>query len=311
MSKDAQPSALAAGMANAIAGSLGGAIAMSILYPFETMRLRMQAQTRDENGELQYSSMADCARQILDEEGIKGFYVRLAGSVFGVALANLVYYFWANFFKYRLYGKRSVTPRQNLVSSCLGGICNVLMLNPYWVANTQMMLNQRRGRKGKYKNVLDAIYQIYQEKGLSDGPYSGLVPSIMLISNPCVQFVVYESLLLRLKLLLKKGQLSSYQYFLLGAFAKFCATITTYPLQVIKTQFQKEDCPYANVSDAVQKITLNYTSVEGLYQGMGAKLTQTVSNTALMFVLYERILLFSMAFSRNLVDGASIRKKIA
>ena len=60
--------------------------------------------------------------------------------------------------------------------------------------------------------------------------------------------------------------------FAFEAFAKFCATITTYPLQVIKTQFQKEDCPYENVSDAVQKITLNYTSVEGLYQGMGAKL---------------------------------------
>jgi len=303
LSKEIPPSPLAAGLANAVAGSVGGAIAMSILYPFETIRLRMQAQERKKNGELQYKSMADCARQILDEEGIKGFYVRLGGSVFGVALANLVYYFWANFFKYRLYGKRSVSPRQNLVSSCLGGICNVVVLNPYWVANTQMMLSQRNGKQGRYKNVIDAIIKLYKEKGLADGPYSGLVPALMLISNPCVQFVVYESLLLRLKILLKQGQLSSYQYFLLGAFAKFCATITTYPLQVIKTQFQKANCPYTDVYDAVKNLTQNFTNVDGLYQGMGAKLTQTVSNTALMFVLYERVLVLSMRASRKAIDG--------
>ncbi len=83
-----------------------------------------------------------------------------------------------------------------------------------------------------------------EEKGLK-GFYRGLLPSLMLITNPAVHFVVYEQLIKLCKQSLGRGStdfggplpdLSSWQYFLIAGTAKAIATVLSYPFQVRRNQ---------------------------------------------------------------------------
>eukprot|EP00515_Schizochytrium_aggregatum_P014305 CAMPEP_0202094298 /NCGR_PEP_ID=MMETSP0964-20121228/48973_1 /ASSEMBLY_ACC=CAM_ASM_000500 /TAXON_ID=4773 /ORGANISM="Schizochytrium aggregatum, Strain ATCC28209" /LENGTH=461 /DNA_ID=CAMNT_0048662553 /DNA_START=84 /DNA_END=1470 /DNA_ORIENTATION=+ len=177
----------------------------------------------------------------------------------------------------------------------------------------------------RYAGVLDAMVKIGRRDGLA-GLWSGVGPSLILVSNPSVQFASYEWLkraLLRFKLKIEPGvkdfthfddilddhtdhvvseavtgpQLNSLEYLFLGAFAKMIATVVTYPLQVAQTRLRaqntsapKEDGPepYRGTLDCLVGIYRD-EGLAGLYRGMEAKLWQTCLTSAFMFAAYERI----------------------
>ena len=111
-------------------------------------------------------------------------------------------------------------PRAVIVPA-LAGIINVFVSSPIFVVSTRM----RAAPHGRYRHPIACVHEILQVEG-ARAMWSGLVPSLWLVSNPTVQHFSYE----RLKLLSRAR--TSMQFFLVGAVAKAIATLTTYPLQV-------------------------------------------------------------------------------
>jgi solute carrier family 25 (peroxisomal adenine nucleotide transporter), member 17 len=65
------------------------------------------------------------------------------------------------------------------------------------------------------------------------------MPSLILVSNPSLQFMAYESIKRRLMAGKNVGaELSSLTVFLAGAMAKAIATIATYPLQIVQAKLR-------------------------------------------------------------------------
>lgn len=151
---------------------------------------------------------------------------------------------------------------------------------------------------GEYTSVYDACMKIYEENGLS-GFYRGLMPSLILVSNPAIQFVVYEQMIrIWTKAAARAAQraivagaataaatsttpirLSSLQYFFLGAFAKAVATLATYPYQVVKSRLQASR---TSSSQSTWSLVLSMWRNEGIgsfYAGMNAKMSQTGTDT--------------------------------
>ncbi|KAK2160776.1 hypothetical protein LSH36_127g12005 [Paralvinella palmiformis] len=81
----------------------------------------------------------------------------------------------------------------------------------------------------------DAVATIHKKEGIS-ALWSGTVPSIILATNPAVQFMVYEALKRRIQGQGKQKNLASLTYFAMGAVSKMAATIVTYPLQVVQAR---------------------------------------------------------------------------
>lgn len=75
----------------------------------------------------------------------------------------------------------------------------------------------QRSNKTTWKTAKD----IYQNTGLL-GFFKGLVPALILVSNPAIQYTVFEKLRVYLeKVQAQKGKkLSPFHFFLLGAIAK-------------------------------------------------------------------------------------------
>lgn len=88
---------------NLVCGSCAGAISKTLTYPFDLFKKRMQVggfeQARAAFGQVQtYSGVVDCARQIAQLEGARGFFKGLSPSLMKAALATGFTFFWYELF---------------------------------------------------------------------------------------------------------------------------------------------------------------------------------------------------------------------
>ncbi|CAJ1076449.1 peroxisomal membrane protein PMP34 isoform X2 [Xyrichtys novacula] len=257
-------------LVHALSGAMGSVTAMTVFFPLDTARLRLQV---DENRKAK--STPAILTEIIKEEGL----LKAA---------------W-------LKGKQSA-PTSDLLIGIAAGVINVLVTTPLWVVNTRLKLQGSKFRNAEirptnYSGILDAFMQIIHDEGVG-ALWNGTFPSLLLVLNPGIQFMIYEGL----KRQLRRGvprELSSLEVFIIGAVAKAVATTVTYPLQTIQSilrfgQFN-ESQERSRLLSSLRTIKcllanrVRNSGMWGLFKGLEAKLLQTVLTAALMFLLYEKI----------------------
>jgi adenine nucleotide transporter 17 len=229
----------------------------------------------------------------------------------------------------------------SLLASSLAGIINVLLTNPLWVANLRIVTsgnnNQDTETAKSNNNLWQEIKHVVQTEGWAH-LWNGTPASLLLVSNPVIQFFAYEQLKNQLLLSLRARHatknsvaLKPLEAFVLGALAKAISTILTYPLQLTQTVLrvqkqelvkrsesvtsddatpttsttsgQKPKYPhtthYRTTLDCLLKIYKN-KGLEGWFAGMRTKLLQTVLTAALTFLTYEQIIRAIMAVHKAL-----------
>ncbi|XP_020112864.1 peroxisomal nicotinamide adenine dinucleotide carrier-like isoform X1 [Ananas comosus] len=222
-----------------------------------------------------------------------------------------------------------------LIVAAIAGSVNVLLTNPIWVLVTRMqthtqaekkMLEARKEdmlKEFSEKNSSDisdlkrklaeldlfkphpygtfhAAHEIYREAGIK-GFWKGLVPTlIMQVCNPSIQFMIYEMSVKHLQLKRygtkhEGKKLTALEVFLLGALAKLGATISTYPLLVVKSRLQAKQeigsnamLRYTGTFDAIKKM-IRYEGLKGFYKGMGTKIVQSVFAASVLFMVKEEL----------------------
>nr|AFK47576.1 unknown [Lotus japonicus] len=121
-----------------------------------------------------------------------------------------------------------------------------------------------------------------------------------MVSNPSIQFMLYEAMLVKLKR--RRAQrkkdsngVTALEIFLLGALAKLGATVVTYPLLVVKARLQARQVKngdkrhnYKGTQDAIIKM-IRYEGLYGFYKGMGTKIVQSVLAAAVLFMVKEEL----------------------
>lgn len=163
-------------------------------------------------------------------------------------------------------------------------------------------LDDSTASKPRQKTTLDAVREIFAEEGLQ-GFFKGVVPALILVINPIIQYTVFEKLKASIE---KTRKLSNWDFFWLGAVSKLAATGITYPYIVVKQRMQlksghDETTRYSSVLDGFQKI-LKYEGVAGFYKGLESKLLQSVLTAAFLFLNKE--LLFGYAVQLLALLGA-------
>ncbi|XP_051142363.1 peroxisomal nicotinamide adenine dinucleotide carrier-like [Andrographis paniculata] len=220
-----------------------------------------------------------------------------------------------------------------LLVAALAGSVNVLLTNPIWVLVTRMQTHTQAERKiaeakreallKEYsKNVLlksslseelaeldsvkprpygtcQAACEVYNESGIA-GFWKGIIPTLIMVCNPSIQFMIYESLLKRLRARRAAGRkgsinITAMEIFLVGAMAKLGATVCTYPLLVVKSRLQAKQEIGGNVSlrysgtlDAILKM-IRYEGIGCFYKGMRTKIVQSVFAASVLFMVKEEL----------------------
>ncbi|XP_074295563.1 peroxisomal nicotinamide adenine dinucleotide carrier-like [Silene latifolia] len=220
-----------------------------------------------------------------------------------------------------------------LAVAAAAGSLNVLLTNPIWVLVTRMQTHTQAERnimerkrdallreasennwidstlqeklaelesmKPKPYGTFQAASEVYNEAGIR-GFWKGIIPTLIMVCNPSIQFMIYETSLRSLKekrATNKLGvkQVTALEVFLLGAVAKLGATVVTYPLLVVKSRLQaKQDIGknislrYSGTLDAIFKM-IQYEGLRGFYKGMSTKIVQSVFAASVLFMMKEEL----------------------
>jgi len=284
---------------HAIAGSTAGCCAITIFYPLNLIRTRHQlAETGKSKG------VWTTLMEIVESEGVTALYGGLWGNIVCLGTSNFVYFYIYNGLravllsrKRRLGEKQAISASLNLLVACIAGSFNVMLTNPLWVASMRLMTQGKQKKeqdddsKAEYSGVLDAVSQIAKCEGVA-ALWNGATASLMLVSNPVFQFVVYDKIKhIMARMAEKRGiAIRGIEFFLMGALAKAVATVLTYPIQLSQSRLRNaKDTKYTSTLDCLQK-TMAKDGFLGLFRGMEAKLWQTVLAAAFHFLAYEKII---------------------
>ncbi|GFR87862.1 peroxisomal membrane protein PMP34-like [Elysia marginata] len=348
-------------LVHAVSGAAGSVVAISVFYPLDTVRTRLQV-----DDQRQSKSTLQELKTIIREEGVEGLYRGWFPVVTALCCSNFVYFYCFNGIKSVVVGNQkkarplvdfcslyrgcwsvnsttlisslvyfytyaciqyfhhvhfgnpitsSTSPSLNhlkqgtlfmfldLITAFVAGCVNVLLTTPLWVANTRLKLQGAKlhtehykkktddaPNSRRYSGILDCLLKIIQAEGVAK-LWGGTVPSLLLATNPAIQFAVYEALKRYFRRILKVPELSGLLYFILGAVAKATATVITYPLQVVQSRLRAGYAKLESSQSLIQNIVhlVQTKGVGFLYKGMEAKLLQTVLTAALMFAIYEKI----------------------
>nr|XP_046270572.1 peroxisomal membrane protein PMP34 [Scatophagus argus] len=284
-------------LVHAVSGAAGSVTAMTVFFPLDTARLRLQV---DENRKAR--STPAILAEIVKEEGLLAPYRGWFPVICSLCCSNFVYFYCFHSLKATwLRGQQSL-PTTDLLIGIAAGIVNVLVTTPLWVVNTRLKLQGSNFRNTdirptNYAGIQDAFGQIIRNEGVG-ALWNGTFPSLLLVLNPAIQFMIYEGL----KRQLRRGvprELSSAEIFVIGAVAKAVATTVTYPLQTIQSLLRfgqfGESTDKSKVLSSLRTIKcvlvnrVRKYGVLGLFKGLEAKLLQTVLTAALMLLLYEKI----------------------
>ncbi|GJN30982.1 hypothetical protein PR202_gb19333 [Eleusine coracana subsp. coracana] len=231
-------------------------------------------------------------------------------------------------------GDGSIGMLQSLTVAAMSGCVNVLLTNPIWVVVTRMQTHRKAKKQqslegltcaldkalqsdttentpyksvdvshiamGATETMLEAkdnaflLQELYDEDGVL-GFWKGVIPSLIMVSNPAIQFMLYETLLKKLK----KRRASN----LKGADGLSALEARLQAKQMVGDDKRHR---YKGTLDALKKLVY-YEGLRGMYKGMGTKIVQSVFASALLFMIKEEL----VKAARLLVTGnTSLVKKL-
>ncbi|KXH37735.1 hypothetical protein CNYM01_12568 [Colletotrichum nymphaeae SA-01] len=297
----------------AVAGASGAVLANALVYPLDIVKTRLQVQVKSQSGavatdpsepiEPHYSSTWDALSKIVADDGVKGLYAGMSGSLLGVASTNFAYFYWYSVVR-ALYLRSAKTsaPPSTLVELSLGAIAGAvaqLCTIPVAVITTRQQTQRKTERKG----FVDTAREVVDGEDGPFGLWRGLKASLVLVVNPAITYGAYE----RLKEVVFPGKnnLKPWEAFLLGAASKSLATIATQPLIVAKVGLQsrpppeRKGKPFGSFIE-VMNFIMEREGVSGLFKGMGPQILKGLLVQGILMMTKERMELLFILFFRYL-----------
>ncbi|KAL7507192.1 hypothetical protein ACHAXN_004411 [Cyclotella atomus] len=258
---------------HAISGSVASAISITLFYPLETIRTRLQVDSRKAS----VSSFRAIYEIVTNEnEGISYLYKGWSSLVMALLCLNFVYFYCFRAFRRCIehyFVEYTENPEMknglevvsnhkvaiDLVAGYLAGVVGVLLTGPLWLVNTRLKLqgldlsgkdneSKTKPKKSLIKadhGIISCICEIASKEGILT-LWSGTTTSIVLSINPAIQLGMYELLkrnhfvliILTRSTPAKDDSVQSKVIVPFGnaLLAKFLATIITYPIQVLQTR---------------------------------------------------------------------------
>lgn len=253
-----------------INGGIAGIVGVSIVFPLDLVKTRLQNQTIGPKGEKQYSSMVDCFKKTYKAEGYFGMYRGSGVNILLITPEKAIKLTCNDIFRMNLSlpdGSLPI-PRQMLAGG-MAGACQIIVTTPMELLKIQM---QDAGRiaaeakaagaaKVKSVSAWQLTKNLVAEKGLL-GLYKGVgATGCRDISFSVVYFPMFAILS---KLGKKPEELTPpfWWSFLSGCAAGSIAALVVNPLDVVKTRMQtlsvtSGDRQYKSVPDCIIKILKN------------------------------------------------------
>ncbi|KAG7996323.1 hypothetical protein I3843_01G153700 [Carya illinoinensis] len=289
-------------LSEATSGAIGALVSTTVLYPLDTCKTKYQAELRAPHQQ-KYRNISDVLREAISTRQVLSLYQGLGTKNLQSFISQFFYFYGYSFFK-RLYleksGNKTIGTRANLIIAAAAGACTVIVIQPLDTASSRMQTSEFGKSKGFWKSL---------SEGTWSEAFDGLGISLLLTSNPSIQYTVFDQLkqrLLKGKLSQKTGTesspeaLSAFSAFMLGAVSKCVATCLTYPAIRCKVMIQAAESDEDGGNQEAEQKTQKTVSgavyavwkregLLGFFKGLNAQILKTVLSSALLLMIKEKI----------------------
>lgn len=141
-----------------------------------------------------YTSTWDAITRIVAEDGAKGLYAGINGSLLGVASTNFAYFYWYSIIRtlHAKYTSATASPSTAVelaLGAAAGAVAQVFTI-PVAVVTTR----QQTARKDERRGILATAREVVDGPDGASGLWRGLKASLVLVVNPAITYGAYERL---------------------------------------------------------------------------------------------------------------------
>eukprot|EP01084_Bolivina_argentea_P082544 149458_1 len=280
-----------------IAGASSASIAKAILYPIEQYNIRKAVGSKS-------NARVITTQIIIDDfihfriDNILDIYRGLQFGIFEKCLYNGIYFFFYQILKNDWKKKHSTinNPREMpmgvaLLRGSIAGIFAQIFSSP--LGTIQKILQTTKKQDEQNANASMILINVQQKHGIA-ALWSGFGMSMILTILPAINVYCYEHIRTYLNDTL--GLKSAAIDFLSGLLSKAIAIFICYPLIYIKTRQQAdhEEDATKSVSEIVVR-KYNQSGLQTFYSGIRSKLIQSSLNNAVMFMIKEKMVIYTFA----------------
>ena len=223
-------------------------------------------------------------------EGLRGLYKGLYTTIIGY-FPSLGIYFGIygrskQFYTHYFPNNPAIA---HLVSAVTASVFSTTLTNPLWVVRTRMMLKESNDWIGTWP----ALKKLWRREGIR-GLYSGLGPSLLGVTHVAINFPIYEKLKTWQHERNQSDKLTLMQILECSIIAKICATLTTYPHEVLRTRIQNQrvyhpDYVYYGVIGTAKRMW-KQEGIRSFYRGLPTTILRVVPANSITFITYEGVL---------------------
>eukprot|EP00123_Amoebidium_parasiticum_P012327 comp21284_c0_seq1/m.29052 comp21284_c0_seq1/g.29052 ORF comp21284_c0_seq1/g.29052 comp21284_c0_seq1/m.29052 type:complete len:310 (-) comp21284_c0_seq1:657-1586(-) len=274
-----------------VAGTVAGMAGVLAGHPFDTVKVRMQCQTKENRN----SSIVGLLRHIVKTEKVTGIYKGMASPMAGVGLINAMLF--------GVYGltiramKDTTNPHDGghipllhaFVAGSVSGGVNALVSCPIELVKTRLQMQTQTGASRALAGPVDATLKILRGEG-TRGLYRGFWATVIReVPSYGAYFWCFEFLCQSLQgNTRKRDELGSIELLLVGGLSGIGAWLTTYPSDVVKTRLQAQSpqqLQYTGIRDCVHKL-YHAEGVGVFFHGLRATVVRAFPVNAVTFFVY-------------------------
>lgn len=262
-----------------INGGIAGIIGVSVVFPIDLVKTRLQNQTVGPNGEKQYKNMLDCFKQTYRAEGYFGMYRGSAVNIILITPEKAIKLAANDLFRYHLTLPDGSLPIvRQMCAGAMAGACQIVITTPMELLKIQMQDAGRLAAKAKAEGkkferitAMQLTRNLLKERGIF-GLYQGVTST----AARDVSFsIVYFPLFATLNDLGPRENPSDpppfWWSFISGCAAGSSAALAVNPLDVVKTRMQTitkgtAERQYSSIVDCITK-TLNKEGITAFFKG--------------------------------------------
>lgn len=249
-------------------GGIAGIIGVSVVFPLDLVKTRLQNQQIGPNGERMYASMFDCFRKTYRAEGYFGMYRGSGVNILLITPEKAIKLAANDFFRYHLHpsGGKIPLPKQ-MMAGGLAGFCQIIITTPMELLKIQMQdagrvaaAAKEAGKTIPKTSATKIALGLFRQKGII-GLYKGTGATMLRdVSFSVVYFPLFATLNdLGPRKSDGSGEAVFWCSFLSGLAAGSTAALVVNPFDVVKTRLQaltkvEGEMSYTGIADAFIKI---------------------------------------------------------
>ncbi|CAG8525433.1 7226_t:CDS:1 [Acaulospora morrowiae] len=272
------------------AGGIAGVSEILIMYPLDVVKTRFQLQVDGTPISERYTSVMDCFRKIVKNEGFGRLYRGILPPILVEAPKRAIKFSanekYSNFLK-NVYGTNEMNQAMSIQSGVGAGVTEAFIIVPFELVKIRL---QDKGNAGKYNGTFDALIKIVGNEGIF-ALFNGLEATLW---RHATWNGGYFGVVFGVRKRLPKAENKQQQLrnnFIAGSIGGTVGTILNTPFDVVKTRIQNDSGPVRkyNWTLPAVKTVIQEEGPRALYKGFVPKLLRLGPGGGILLVVFDQV----------------------